>query len=276
MAKLQKKKKNQIRKAIWFSLDLGFPSIRTLSKPLPCSVDQARTSHQTLKATDQIIYSKIEEELTVHSATVNCLPLDFTLFTTMPTKLEWVGRHGATRFHAIYNNTSHMGLGWEGKAMPILAWVSGRETVRERESGCSDNRERNREGGVGMVNRAEIGALRPKNICVNFINFSEAPNIEGILDRWSENLVLWHLEWCVYGGSQFDIMTFNVLKSLLNQLIVVCFGILGFLQCFDIVTFNVLKSLCAVAFFSALHYMCLIHVVKIRAFKSRSNVRAFF
>ncbi|KAB2611906.1 hypothetical protein D8674_019938 [Pyrus ussuriensis x Pyrus communis] len=31
-----------------------------------------------------IIYSKIEEQLTVHWATVNCLPLDFILFTIKP------------------------------------------------------------------------------------------------------------------------------------------------------------------------------------------------
>ncbi|RXH71809.1 hypothetical protein DVH24_025310, partial [Malus domestica] len=41
---------------------------------------------------------------------------------------------------------------------------------------------------------SSIGALRPKNVCVNFIHFCEARNLEGILDRWSKNLVLWHLK----------------------------------------------------------------------------------
>ncbi|XP_070674869.1 replication protein A 70 kDa DNA-binding subunit B isoform X2 [Malus domestica] len=52
-----------------------------------------------------------------------------------------------------------------------------------------------------------IGALRPKNVCVNFIHFCEARNLEGILDRWSKNLVLWHLKiseiWIVARRSWF-------------------------------------------------------------------------
>ncbi|KAB2603615.1 hypothetical protein D8674_004620 [Pyrus ussuriensis x Pyrus communis] len=31
-----------------------------------------------------VIYSKTEEQLTVHWATVNCLPLDFIFFTKKP------------------------------------------------------------------------------------------------------------------------------------------------------------------------------------------------
>ncbi|RXH83100.1 hypothetical protein DVH24_003598 [Malus domestica] len=44
----QTPKKNLIRKAICFSLDLGFPFIPTLSKPLPWGVDQARVFSDAL------------------------------------------------------------------------------------------------------------------------------------------------------------------------------------------------------------------------------------
>ncbi|TQD97652.1 hypothetical protein C1H46_016759 [Malus baccata] len=51
----------------------------------------------------------------------------------------------------------------------ILAWVSGRETVRERErEGLDDEQSRVRSPQF-MNHSGSIGALRPKNICVNFI-----------------------------------------------------------------------------------------------------------